>query len=355
MHPTASRFVRLFPGLFGLLACCLFLSCARKIYNIAHPALADGRYDTEFPYGACSREIASVGSTMHLLNSIAYYKAYILPENEQWKLGEINRTVLEKRTTKIIYFNNTASGTATVILSEPHRIALMTCAHIVDFPDTIVRYNRNEQNQPVSVQSIAFKEKQNNYITDITEGGEMSILYLNREADFAIVAREFSAFMTNLAPVFDFPRGKASELDWGNYVYLLGFPRGNKMVTSGLVSLSDRERSGDFLVDAPFNRGFSGGLVLAIRDGVPHFELVGMAKSAAAEYEYVIRPPDNINFDRFDERTPYRGDLFVDYKANIQYGVTNVTALETIIRLLRQNEKTFLSRGYDFRKFYGEK
>ena len=45
-----------------------------------------------------------------------------------------------------------------------------------------------------------------------------------------------------------------------------------------------------FLVDAVFNRGYSGGIVLAIRDGVPNFELVGLVKSVPAEYEYVMKP-----------------------------------------------------------------
>ncbi|MCK7529466.1 MAG: hypothetical protein MZV64_73895 [Ignavibacteriales bacterium] len=48
------------------------------------------------------------------------------------------------------------------------------------------------------------------------------------------------------------------------------------MVTKAIVSNPSRDESGSFLVDAVVNNGMSGGLVLAIKDGVPNFEMVGM-------------------------------------------------------------------------------
>ena len=65
---------------------------------------------------------------------------------------------------------------------------------------------------------------------------------------------------------------------------------GHKMITRGIVSNTRDDKSDSFLIDALFNRGFSGGIILAIRDGVPNFELVGMAKSVSAKNEYLLTP-----------------------------------------------------------------
>ena len=63
-----------------------------------------------------------------------------------------------------------------------------------------------------------------------------------------------------------------------------------------------------FMVDAMFSRGFSGGIVLAIRDGVPNFELVGMIKLVSAHSSFVLTPEKDGGGDLvFDPAVPYTG------------------------------------------------
>lgn len=314
------------------------------------PFQPDGMYDTEFPTSNCSVYLEQASNSLRLINCIAYYKAYHFPKDSRLTLKEIDKATLRTKTEKLTYFNNTASGTATVILSDPERIAFLTCAHIIDFPDTIITYQYlTEQTRYVA--SIAVKETQTNYVTDLPAGEDLQVLFKDKSTDLAVLGRRFTVYQKEVIPVFPFKIGKAQDLQWGSFVYLLGFPRGYKMVTSGIVSDPRRKGDNSFLVDATFNRGFSGGIVLAIRDGVPNFELVGLAKSAAAEFQIYVQPPENFDFAHYDPQTPYEGELFLESRPMIQYGITNVIPIETIVRVLMHNKRLLASYGYDISPF----
>ncbi|MCK9203995.1 MAG: hypothetical protein M0P58_06080 [Bacteroidales bacterium] len=43
------------------------------------------------------------------------------------------------------------------------------------------------------------------------------------------------------------------------------------------------------------NKGFNGGTILAVRDGIPNFELVGLVKSISTKREYVLCPRNDMN------------------------------------------------------------
>ena len=87
---------------------------------------------------------------------------------------------------------------------------------------------------------------------------------LDEKNDIAILSKEFSTPPKLHIPVFRYPIGKARELEWGSFIYLIGYPKGYKIITKGIVSDPDRDRQGSFLIDALFNSGLSGGILLAI-------------------------------------------------------------------------------------------
>ena len=332
----------------------IFSGCSRRIYQAAYPTLNDGVYDTEFPYRNCSKELKRIGNTVKMVNAIAYYKSYIFDETYQLLHRNLSSEVLKKDATGHIFFNNSTSGTATIIFHANHRIALLTCAHIVSFPDTIISYFTLSDGRPsIFIQSVAVKERQSNYVTDLWNIPEVEILVADNANDIAMLGGELQGSDLPPIPVFDYPVGNARELEWGSFVYLIGFPRGYKMITRGIVSDPNRSKTGEFIIDALFNRGCSGGLVLAVKDGVPNFELVGIARSAAAEYEYVVRPTSTFDQSKYDLNFPYSGDLYVDYKANINYGVTQVIPVEQIREFIDVNRMMLEEEGYFISKFKG--
>ncbi len=322
----------------------IFNSCARKIYEVTYPTLIDGKYDSEFPYRSSSQQLEEIGTSVKMLSVIAFYKNYIIDPQISANRNQILSN-LEKYAIETIHYNTTASGTATVIYYHNRQVALLTCAHIVDFPDTVTTYYSSDSEV---IKSIAVKDHQINYITDLPEGSDIEIVFMDTEIDVAVMGKKLSVEPEFRISVFRYPLGKARELEWGSFVYLLGYPIGHKMITKGIVSSPKMDNNTAFMIDAPFNRGSSGGIVLAIRDGIPNFELVGLANSVSANTNYLLAPSDENDYSRLDINIPYEGQLFLRQQENIRYGITHIIAIEAIIKTLKKNHKKLLAQGYDF-------
>jgi hypothetical protein len=331
----------------------IFTSCASRIYDVAYPTLSDGKYDSEFPYKSCSDQLEKIGETIRLLNCIASYKSYIFAQGSILRKDDLTQEVIEKQAIEVLYFNNTTSGTATVISSTGFRVALLTCAHIVSFPDTIISYFPNRDGSPTEyVQSIAFLKSQLNYIADLPESSSLETLLIDRGIDIAVLGKTFEKKPVLSIPVFDYPIGYAKQLEWGTFVYMFGYPLTNKMVTKAIVSCPNKDARASFLLDAVFNRGFSGGIILAIRDGVPNFELVGMVSTVPADYESVIAPSPGNSNGAYDTNLPYHGEVYVNRRINIKYGVTRAISVETLKDFLEKNQSILHSKGYDITSFF---
>lgn len=328
-----------------LLASLLIGSCSRRIYQVAYPTLGDGRYDSEFPYKSCSRELEKITETVRKLFCSIKYKSYIFDYEDNVTVDGIDDEML-KKAADITYFQNSVAGTGTIIYYDKKRTALLTCAHVVTHPDTIITYFKSESpGTEKFVQSVSIKEKQDNFVIGIPEGGDFEIFLADEKNDIAILQREFTATPKFDVPTLNYPFGKARDLEWGSFVYLIGFPKGYKIITKGIVSHPNRDKDGSFLIDALFNRGLSGGILLAIRDGVPNFEVVGITTSAAAEFATVLVPERGWDYD---ETVPYEGEIFVDNKKSINYGITRAISSEAILSLLKKNVNMLRQRGFEF-------
>ncbi len=330
----------------------LFTACTGQIYKIAYPTLGDGKYDSEFPYKDCSKELELISQTVKMIYSTAYYKTFVFSADGKIKAPGITQELIKTKSTKAFYSSNSVSGTATLIYHQNRRIALLTCAHIIDFPDTIVTYFSSRDKDEKIVQSISFKERQTNFISDVPEAGEFEVLARDDQRDITILGKEISNAVNVRLPVFNYPFGNSKELDWGTFIYVVGFPSGQKMVTKGIVSSPNKDHNGSFLTDAPFNHGFSGGIVLAIRDGVPNFELVGMANSVASQSDYFLVPAKDVDQPEFAPDLPYQGEVYVKLKTDIKYGITHSISTEAIVDFIKKNEKVFLEKGYDLRTLF---
>jgi hypothetical protein len=333
---------------FSITIFLIFGGCSRKIYQVAYPTLSDGRYDTEFPYKSCAKELEKISQTIRKLSCIAYYRSYVFKPEAEITIDQVRDNDYKNYIFKEIYYNNSVIGTATVIYYMRRHIVLLTCAHIVDFPDTVYTYYYDEnQGKSLFIQSVSFKIKQNNFVADLPERGNLEILAMDGKTDIAVLGRVFWEDINYQIPVFEYPFGKANDLEWGSFVYLMGYPKGHKMVTRGIVSQPNRGGYGAFIVDGLFNRGFSGGIVLAIKDGVPNFELVGIASSTAADIFQYLAPPENLNKYGYSAHVPYEGDIHVKLEKQVNYGITFVVPSEQICDFMRENLDIFRDKGFN--------
>ena len=324
------------------------LSCAPSVYRQVYPQLMDGRYDSEFPYRGCSAELEEIGESVKMVNAIAYYRTYTFGAEERITAGGVTAGLLRSSAPRSVMATSQASGTGTVVACENRRVVLLTCAHVVGFPDTVTTYHLTPGGKSTGfVHTVSIKERQTTYVAVFPEGGELEILAIDRDQDVALLGKTFDNDPSPRPRVFMYPAGKAKELEWGSFVYLFGYPSGHKMVTKAIVSSPNKDRKGSFLLDAVLTPGFSGGIALAVRDGVPNFELVGLVQLVSGRTTYaLVPPPEEEGTPDFDTGTPYRGDVYVQRRTEIEYGIVQTVPVETVLEFIASHANDLAARGY---------
>ena len=140
----------------------------------------------------------------------------------------------------------------------------------------------------------------------------------------------------------------------GTKIYILGYPLNNKMITTGLVSPSQVNGKDYFFVDAIFNRGFSGGVVLAVRDGAPNFELVGMVKSGTVHRHFSLIPNSDDPDFSYHPKKDYDGEILVEERGDIKYGVTRIMTVEKIIDFIENSKILLEDSGFVVSQFLND-
>lgn len=334
--------------IFSALLLLLELSgCTTVSYETIYPTLKDGKYDSEFPYKSTSDELNKISETIQRVNSTAFYKIYVFDEKENLLLNDLKNKELSKIAVKEALADNSSSGTAVTIYSQNGNVALLTCAHTITFPDTLIAYKFDEDGyQTKFVESISIKEKQVVYVAGFPEGSQVEVIAKDSKNDIALIGKKYGSQKGIYFSTFNYPWGKAKEVEWGTFVYLIGYPINFKMITKAIVSSPRKDESGSFLVDAVINPGFSGGLVLAIRDGVPNFELIGIVQWVPEEEESMIYPENLKTKTSYNPVVPYTGNLYVRKHSLIRYGIAKVIPVETVQNFLLTNKSVLTDQGF---------
>ena len=324
-----------------------FLSCARNIKNVVYPALNDDQYDSEFPYKNSSRELEKIAEAVHMVIYTAYYKTYYFERETKLREKDISESAM-KKCKSIDFYNHSVSGTVTVFYSSFSNVALLASAHNVNKPDTLISYFGKES---TFIQSVSIKQRERIYVPDLPGDGLVEILIQDKKQDIAILSKSYSQPLKMPLAILEYPFGSAKKLQWGSFVYLLGYPKGLKMITRGIVSDPNRDERGNFLVDAMINRGFSGGIILAIKDGAPNFEFVGIGISTSSDGGLYLVP----DMDDYDsEKFIYDGDIYVERKNFINYGICRAVSVETFIDLMKSNKEYLDKKGFYFSDLYAK-
>jgi hypothetical protein len=340
--------------LLSLFIFLILAGCSPKPANITtsgNPGMK-GQYDSRFPDHDASDALETVTRSVCKIYSVATYKTYYFKERVYATHADIASGNFQSKSFGSTVTSETTSGTGTVILHAFGKIALISCAHVVESPDTLINFFRPLQDEPTQfISSIAVKQKQENFVRGIASCGPIDVLAIDKNNDIAILGKPCETSAVT-APAFAFPVGNSKELRWGSFVYIIGYPLGSLMITKGIVSLPRNDTSGSFLVDALFNKGFSGGILLAVRNGVPNFELVGIIRSVPSQKEFFVKPEKGPNEISYDEKEQYKGELYVGTYEAISYGVTMIVPVEKLVELYQRNRAGMLSSGYDLDGFF---
>ena len=333
----------------------ILASCQRKTYEYVYPALNDGRYDSEFPYRNCSEQLSEIAKSVIKIVSLTGYTTYHFHAEDQYgkhALSGMAEDSLLRRSTHTTNKFDATNGSATIIHYDNGSIVLMTCAHVIHSPDTLYTfYDDLDPETPDYLAGVSVKNQNRLFFTGYEHGENLDVLAMDRDADLALIGKSSASEPENLKAV-SYPLGSSDDLEWGSFVYIMGYPLGYQMITRGIVSKPARKKSKYFLIDASFNQGFSGGIVLAIKDGVPNFEIVGLGKSASATYENIITPEKRDYEKIYNSEVPYEGDLFVELRKSVNYGITKAVSSETIRDFYRKNRDDLKRKGFDLDYFF---
>ncbi len=344
--------MRYYHLIIALLLILISISCRRTAYQIVYPSLNDGRYDSEFPYRNSSDELEVISHSVKKIYCLVEYNRYHFDATQAVSRTKLHDQRLNRTAQAKSYSNESVHGTATIIYNENNKVVVITCAHVVDYPDTLFSYFLDAQNQETEfLESVSIKKKQNNFIRELPDSGELEIIITDQEHDIAFLGNTFENPSPS-NPVFAYPVGISKDLEWGSFVYIMGYPAGYQMVTRGIVSNPKHNKKDEFIVDALFNQGISGGIVLAVRDGVPNFELVGLARAVSANYKNVLKPQNESHQEVYNPNIPYQGDLFVKVEKEINYGITFTISIQSVRELYIQNRNIFTAKGYNLDGFF---
>lgn len=272
--------------------------------------------------------------SVRLVLSVAYYR-----QADFWSAPGLPDSLLNSdfwsTADSVSMFTESTSGTATVLAVTDDQLAVVTAAHVVEFPDTIKVYHYDEGGLRHGIRVIAVKVRQQTYLPGLGGGQDLDLLASDTKADIAVLAQDYRPNPEN-DMVFPMVTGKAADLEWGSFVYVLGYPTGRAMMTSGMVSQPDRDDEHSFLLDIAFNKGMSGGPVFARRTGSSEFECVGLVTSGSASNELLLVPNLDDARPSMESGEPYHGEIFARQQKRLQYGVTVAVSIESVRGLLAE-------------------
>lgn len=175
-----------------LIAAIFLLSCSSVSYDSIYPTLKDGQYDSEFPYRSTSEELQKISETIQRIIASAFYRVYIFDEKNNYTIEDLGKEKIDKLAAKEILIDNSSLGTALVIYSGNGNVALLTCSHTINFPETLIVYKSDDRgNATKYIESVSLKERQVVYVAGFPEGSAVNVLVDDPKSDLAILGRKY--------------------------------------------------------------------------------------------------------------------------------------------------------------------
>ena len=307
-------------------------------------------YTSAFPTQDISQKLKKIQDSVVRISSTAIYTTYFF-EDEPVNKTAINSLDINERATRKISENKSSAGTALAISANKNWGLLITNHHISSYPDTIFSYTEEPDGSAGDeIEAIAIKKNQNNVIYDAPDIGFFDVVGVNPKDDLALLEINLNESKNISITPLNAKVGDSKNLKLASVLYILGYPKGFPMVTRAIVSDPNRNEKGNFLTDALFNEGISGGIILASNNGYKTFEWVGMANTSYANAKYIL-VPDPLISKNFDPLEIYEGEVFVTKKTDINYGITEAIPMQTIIDFLLENKAQFYRRQMRLNKY----
>ncbi len=275
------------------------------------------------------------------IDVLGFYKTWYFKEEDLMRRGTINFDKIDAECIFSEISSESVSGTAIVLSTTSEICGMITCAHIVDFPDTLYTYH--DLNKTI-IRSVSIKQEQNIYESGKSLQNDIEIIAMDAKTDLAFLKRTIPATQV-IPPPFSLKKGKVEKLQWGSKIYVLGYSLGKFLITEGIVSV-DKSMSKRFISDALFNKGISGSPVFGIQEGSTDYVWLGMASSSASQSFDYLEPKESTLGFPISNKEVYEAAV-VKNKQLINYGVTYSISIEEIVTFVDNNKLAINLAGFD--------
>ena len=336
------------PGVASVVALAVVLaltSCVRAPVSV--PARSGG-YPAASPVFDMSGALSTAFQSVKQIQVSVEYRVHVFAEANAPTERDLATEDVTARAVSTETYSEITRASAVVLTRSDRNVLLLTAAHAAFRPDTTVQYfgPAGTGGRDRRLRSLSIKSRQTNWVLDQPGARPFELLAWDEDADVAVIGFPFLDTRQLGRPTpLGLVTGEPGALEPGSFVYILGYPGGYRMVSSGLATPLDRG-DGAFVVDGNWNQGVSGGLILAVRGGTETLEWVGMARAAAATREPRFLPPESA-LEQHDPAVPYEGPIFLEETLRIQYGVTLSVPITTIRRFLERHRARLTGQGYD--------
>lgn len=310
-------------------------------------------YTTTFPHRDISEHLKNAQQAIIRIISTSHYNTYVFSKPEV-RIADIQTNDVRNLTSQQYTNDESTAGTSIILdLNRNGKTLLITCAHAVNSPDTLISYYSGERFPPNTfIESISIKRRQTNLLFTPSELSDFEIIAENRLSDLALLSATLNTDSRSEHRSLSFEMGRMEHLQLGSFLYVLGFPKGFPMITRGVASTRGLAPHRFFIMDALFNPGISGGLVISSRDNFRNFEWIGMARSATASEETVLvpRPDDDGDGSSSQQQVlrPYNDTVFIGRKNRISYGITQAIPISEIRSFLDENRRIIRRGGFSY-------
>ncbi len=309
----------------------------------------DNKYDSEFPTKPTSAYLSRIIESVKMVSTLTFYKAYDFALKDSVTAQDIRNDIYRTKALNEYIYEQPSAGTIVALYQSDRKILFLTCSHIVSHKDSVFTYyaaSPDAQKPSPYLYSFAKKIRQITNLISIPGSSQPKILASDEKNDLALVGVTLLRTPRHPFPIFPYPLGKAQELEWGSFVYLIGYPKGKLLIANSIVSAPNRDSNHSFLINATLTRGVSGGLILALRDGPPHFELVGIVSALSAHLQYYLKPELLEHNTFIDTQNPYTGRAYIGKRLAGDSNIIFAISAEVITRFIRQNIPKLREYGF---------
>jgi S1-C subfamily serine protease len=319
-------------------AAALLAACGGRPYVVTDYG-PQAYYQTAYPQFDTSVQLERIFRAVKRIQVTGIYTTYRFEPSAAVTLADLADEATLSRAVERTSFDHSKAGTAAVIRRLGAQVTLVTNEHVTALPERIVTYFEppgGSERPPAGrhVETVSILVVRTNIVTGLPGSRPFEVLARDSIRDIALLQVQLTPEESNRPiDVLRVRQGDPARLGWGSFVYVLGYPRGYRMVTTAIVSDPRYGRENEFLLDGLFNRGISGGIILAVRGDTGELEWVGMARAASGDPEITLVPEErNIEEDRVP--IPYHGRLYAERIVRIDYGITFAVPMTSIQRFL---------------------